>query len=94
MKEVWKFPLIQNFSGTTTHLFIPEDSRPLHVGMDGLNQLCVWVMTEPHRPCKTMEVIVFGTGWQIPEGWFDDHHIGTYVTQDGFVWHIFGRWLP
>jgi hypothetical protein len=38
----------------------------------------------------TREVIVVGTGHEIPES--HPYHLGTYLTQGGaFVWHIYGN---
>ena len=89
MRTVYKYELSQ--LGPTT-LLLPEDSVPLHVGVQG-DTICIWieqfVLKDAHPQAEhTFEVI--GTGHALSAS---PHvsYIGT-VHMPPFVWHIYECW--
>lgn len=83
MNVIHKYPL------TNGHNFIslPNGSKVVHFGLQGPG-MCIWVEkpTNPDIVVTTHEFIIYGTGWEIPA--FNEH-VGTVVTSDGFVWHLY-----
>lgn len=55
-------------------------------------QLCCWAIVDPDLPVMVRNLIVVGTGFDLPRNATAKSHIAT--VQDGvFVWHIFdGGW--
>ena len=53
------------------------------------DELCLWIEVDLSNNSEFRTFGVFGTGHQIPEGWF--YH-GTALDLDGaFVWHVYEK---
>jgi hypothetical protein len=83
----------------TTFCFVP-DSRVLKVAeQDG--EIRLWALTEPWTPgpdadrWDQWEILVFGTGEEIPAELLADYdHLDTVQMPGGLVWHVFCQWTP
>lgn len=87
MKTIWKYTLqpISTFE-------MPIGAKPLSVGVQFEEVMCMWVMVDPTGPLVTYEertFVVFGTGHPIPDN-LDLNFIGT-VMSDGLVFHVFEK---
>ena len=85
MRTIWKYPL--EFG--TSKILLPEDSIPLHVGVQG-ERVHLWVeqfvLTSEH-PCQEHIYEVIGTGHALPD-FPCVSYIGT-VDMSPFIWHIY-----
>lgn len=82
MKTIWKFPLTIS---ERQAIEIPANSRFLHIGVDGEGVRCLWFAVDPSSDFIPMEVIVIGTGLDLP-------HVGDYIgtiNVGGYLWHYF-----
>ncbi len=82
MKTIWKFPLVK---GEFQTIKIPVESRFLHIGLDREDVRCLWFAVDPASDMIVMEIIMVGTGNDLP-------HVGDFIgtiIQDGYVWHYF-----
>lgn len=79
MRQVWKTPLRDVKQEVTIGLV-------LHVGYDVKipdAPAVVWHYAEPAHP-RTLYVV--GTGHPVPD---DGYHLGSAITPEGFVFHVF-----
>jgi len=84
MSTIWKIPLtIQD----TQQIMLPKGYEFLHVDMQGF-QLWMWVILNPEAEKLPVTIVVKGTGHWINED-YDFLHLGTVLTLDGLVWHVF-----
>ena len=52
----------------------------------------MWFEVNPEETRQVeVEFICVGTGWNIDDVRFS--HIGTIVTEDGFVWHYYAKFI-
>lgn len=82
MKTIWKFPLSTSNRQTIS---VPCISHFLSVGIDPLGNNCLWFAVDPDSGAYEMEIIIVGTGLDLP-------HVGDFLgttVQDGFVAHFF-----
>lgn len=86
MSQIWKQPLELTGNTVTT----VETSGLLHVGIDANGVPCVWFWA-PEENRATTEVVLFGTGHDIPEASVD-RYLGTFIWRT-LVLHAFER-LP
>lgn len=59
--------------------------KPLAVQLQH-GHIALWGELEPADPGSRVVIQVFGTGWEIPEGF---SYIGTVQLTDGTVWHAY-----
>jgi len=73
-------------------LELPEWYEILHYGIqDG--SAYIWVKVDTDDDVETVRFHAYGTGWPIGDSDKDFHiHVGTVITDDGFVWHLFELW--
>lgn len=82
MKTVWKFTLKHN--ADFQQFTAPGLGRIVHYAIqDGRH--CFWAEVVQSNPDRSLTVVIFGTGNEIPEPLI---HCGS--IQDGsFVWHLY-----
>lgn len=81
--QVFKYPL--EGLGENT-IDIEGGGRPLHVAeQDG--DWYVWVLVDPDARTQKRRFFVHGTGHPLHDD--ASHHIGTFHTRSGFVFHVF-----
>lgn len=88
MKNIFKYELklidIQE-------VLLPKWSTPLSVQMQN-GKIQMWVFVDPDQPTIKANVIIHGTGQDIPDNFYvgREHNLflGT-VQEDVYVWHIF-----
>jgi hypothetical protein len=59
--------------------------KPLAVQLQR-GAITLWGELEPSDPGSRHVIQVFGTGWDIPDGFT---YIGTVQLNDGTVWHVY-----
>lgn len=88
-REVWKYPF-KTTSPITVE--VPYAAKIVHVGVDPADDgflPCVWIERQTQRPAKMQWVLSFvGTGMEIDD---DRVHVGSVVTPNGLVWHVYRR---
>jgi hypothetical protein len=82
-RTIWKYPLKVEHQQA---IRVSAHTIPLHVGVDPLGQPCLWAMVEPDGPEQDVEVLMYGTGWEIPDSF--GTYLGTVVV-GSFVWHYY-----
>lgn len=91
-RTVWKFPLERQYRCSVE---MPQGAELLHVGVDGLDAVCVWALVSPLAPTMRRAFDTYGTG-----GVIDDPGQATYVGTarvegstpgEVFFWHVFER---
>ena len=83
MHTIWKFPIkVTDRQGIN----VPNDAYPVHVGLDPVGNLCIWLRVDPDRIKRKMIVRLFGTGHPIDDTTLV--FVGS-VKQANFMWHIF-----
>jgi hypothetical protein len=81
LRKVYKYPIHLT---AENHLKVPIGGVVRHVNMQD-DQMCLWIEVDLSKDSEFRTFGVFGTGHQIPEGWF--YH-GT-VLDGAFIWHIY-----
>lgn len=84
MITIWKFPLKITREQT---LSVPENPKPLHVGLDPDGTPCLWCQVLTTNAVVDMPVAICGTGHHVPQ---DGTYRGTFI-QGAFVWHVFTK---
>lgn len=86
---VYKLPLPEPNKYSRYHL--RRGFLSLHVA-NQYNQPTLWFQVEQDETV-TLEVqfICVGTGWPLPSN--DYWHVGTLVTETGFVWHYYAKYV-
>ena len=82
MNTIWKIPLEIT---DTQQIMLPKGYELLPVDMQGF-QLCMWIKLNPEAEKLPVAIVVKGTGREVQDGLI---HLGTVLTRDGFVWHVF-----
>lgn len=52
----------------------------------------VWTLEEPEGGNNIVHIRVVGTGWEFDEEEYGDY-LKTIQSPDGYVWHIFVKWV-
>lgn len=66
---------------------LPYGSKIVHFGEKPDHSLHIWVEAEPDPLISmTHQFIILPTGAELP---FGMEHLGTVVTSNGFVWHLY-----
>lgn len=86
MRVIYKYPfdLAKEFE-----LLLPKDWVFRHLGYDISGTPCIWAEVKQYDEKEIQKFRVVGTGQEVPkedEGWF---HLGTIITVEYLVWHIF-----
>lgn len=82
---IYKYPITK--VGTSV-IDAPADGRIISAGIDGAGQICVWVSfpTSGVADCRK-QIFLIGTGMSFDDE--DKEFIGTVVTEEGLVWHLY-----
>ncbi len=84
MKTIWKFNLNVE---KRNYVEMPSNSKVLDVQMqDG--KITMWALCETESERITVEILIFGTGWEIEGGTENLEYLAT-VQNNGYVWHLF-----
>ncbi len=86
--EVWKFNL---WPLALRKIYMPEGAKVLHVGNQH-DEITLWALVDPDSDLEERWFLVVGTGHSMPDAEFD--HLGTVITHDKFVWHVFEEAKP
>ena len=90
-RVVYKYP-IEDVAVTVEAV----DQKVIHVGIDPkINEVCVWIEHSTDTTgegWRRVEYRIFGTGFEMDDD--GSVHVGSCITRDGYVWHVFGRVLP
>lgn len=80
---IWKFPLR---IASEQSVRMPRGARALTAQMQD-NELYLWAVVDPDEPLESVEVLVCGTGHQLPDldGW---RYLAT-AQETFYVWHVF-----
>ncbi len=83
MKTVWKYELeITDFQVRE----MPVGAEMLHVA-DQYGKLALWARVDPDAPKASRAIFIRGTGHgEIADFW---PYVGTVVSSDTLVWHVF-----
>ena len=67
-----------------------EGAEVLSAGLDGNENMCIWVKVDTATPPASLKVYCIGTGWDMEDVIGSDKvkFVGT-VTQKPYVWHVF-----
>lgn len=88
MKHIYKYPII--------HMWVNQ----FEINLDKVLTIqfqngipCLWAVVDDENPCKTVDIIKLGTGWDIDSEMFDldEFNYITTIQEDhtGYVWHFF-----
>jgi len=83
MGTVWKYAI----TGPITEHQIPQGAKAVHTGPDSTGAACVWFFVMPDQPLETRQIVLFGTGDEIPAVAVRDF-VGTLIHGE-FVSHVF-----
>ena len=80
------------------------EQKVVHVGLDpklSMRSPCVWIeIRSPKGESRNriadvhtqrIQYLIMGTGWQMEAG--ESYHVGSCITPDGDVWHVYGKEL-
>lgn len=84
MKTIWKYPLdISSSPITSTHLTVPENSRPVLAALDLDEMPCIWFEVDSSEDPTPCTINTYWTGYEVT---------GTYVgtfTWLGLIYHAY-----
>lgn len=83
MNVIWKFEVVPGAQS----IAFPGKTRPIHVGIDGQNIMCLWAICDTEEPARDYRVTLWPTG-----SWYKSapEFVGTIIQPGtGFVWHVF-----
>jgi hypothetical protein len=76
------------------HINFPPHSKLLDVRPQN-DKLCAWALVDPDHMdvvnVKMPDVLILGTGWEIPLEIIDRYDHFKTIHTGGFVWHIFKK---
>ena len=85
---IYKYELNVGETAVKTSLAI---AKILHVGLDGNNNICVWILHYVDLPkANTLWFSTYMTGQTIHEDIMNKLYLGTIIHPNGFVTHTFG----
>ncbi len=86
MITIWKYELSKL---GVNEVEMPANSEVRHVGSI-MNFLYIWCEVNTNDPIAKEQFYVVGTGREIPKNIRTAiSYIGTAITDDGFVWHVY-----
>lgn len=68
---------------------MPFGARIISVGHDGNDELCVWAIVDDSLEPAPRGLFVAPTGVSISPDETDGSFLGSSVSLDGYVWHVF-----
>lgn len=88
MLTIYKYKL--NQSGINK-IQMPMDASVISVGLDPMEDICIWAIVETDNDMEERTFFVAGTGWDITEDLLEFTEISSLgtVRQGPFMWHIF-----
>jgi hypothetical protein len=84
-RVVWKFPVPER---SEFELSMPAGSEILHVAVKN-QEPSLWALVDAGAASEKRSFRVVGTGEIFDAAGLS--HVGTWVEQPGFVWHLFER---
>jgi len=85
MEQIFKYPIEVTDEQT---IKMPEDAQILTVQTQR-GAPCIWAKVDESKKMTDCRIRTFGTGHNIPEGFYGKY-IGTYQLKDGnLVFHVF-----
>ncbi len=86
MKTIWKFPIATTFRQDVE---MPHGSRIISAQQQH-GQLCIWAEVNPKADKCNRQIVIIGTGHELPREGICMEFIATVQTLDGvLVWHIY-----
>lgn len=83
--KIFKYPI--DMKGVLVEIAMHDPATIVHVAEDPTSLTpTIWALADESKPVKLHDVIVVGTGSEIPRAPFA--HIGTAIC-GSFVWHVF-----
>lgn len=55
------------------------------------DNVSLWVGVDDEQPTTDVEVLVVGTGWELPEDIDLYEYVDTCVSRGGYIWHVYAR---
>jgi hypothetical protein len=85
---IYKYKLNQ---GRVNQIQMPMDASVISVGLDPMEDICIWALVETDNDMDERTFFVAGTGWDITEDLLEFTEISSLgtVRQGPFMWHIF-----
>lgn len=87
--RIYKFPLTLT---AVQSIAVPVPFKPLSVQLQNA-QICLWAETPGGEPTKTAEVVIVGTGHEVPDEAIAFKTFVDTVQQGGYVWHVYAEHL-
>ena len=59
------------------------------------NEIAVWALVDDQDVSyhRTLELMTIGTGWEVPESFFERWTFIDTVVLSPYTWHLFGRFV-
>jgi hypothetical protein len=87
-RQIFKYPL--SVAGSQT-CQLPRGAELLSVQQQH-GELQLWAMVDGARGVESVEILVYGTGQELPDDLTRADYVGTVQMLGGiFVWHVFRR---
>jgi hypothetical protein len=91
IRTIWKYTFAIY---DHVRLSLPKGAQILRVAMQD-REPTIWALVDPSTPLETVELRVFGTGFQTDATEFENlhhrlHYLGT-VDDGPLVWHVFQK---
>ena len=85
--KIYKYA-IELADGVTGHM-MPTKAKILSVGLDGNDEVCVWMLVDETLATKETRFFrIYGTGWDIHKEKIE--FIGTVPMKKNYlIWHVF-----
>lgn len=93
MKVIYKYRLPDETG--KGKIALPQDNKPLYIGYDGEDKLCLWAEVDNKSDLKVYHVYILGTGWDLDRMYNGysildlPHYIGTTKDKFGQMWHVY-----
>jgi hypothetical protein len=88
MKTIYKYDLGYRGIDSSKTIKMPDDSICLDVKLIG-NDIYLWVLVDTEKPEIERRFTIVGTGWDLGDMPNHSDYLGTVVTIQKFVWHVY-----
>ena len=85
---VWKYKLEYVDYQTIS---MPKGATVIHAGLDGKDDVCIWVRHDIEQEREDVVIHVNKTGGRLPDDFDDNNCFIGIVTRGYYVWHIYRR---
>ncbi len=86
MKTIWKFPIATTFRQDVE---MPRGSQ-IKSAQHQHGQLCIWAEVNPKADKCKRQIVIIGTGHELPREGYGMEFVATVLELDGLlVWHIY-----